>query len=546
MFKRNFLPWPWSVVYVLLVLAAIATSVNITQAATAVTRHYAVNSSWTLKLDDQAKLGVYRQAFDGSADITWEVYQAHIPRLPKPWVLVSAGYRFNITGVTSFSTIQTRPLAVAIPVPAGSWLRQMWLYDFSIHKWQPLPSTYDVVRGEVRGNPKILNGLIVIGEDRRQQEGIASWYCRISCSSRYPKMHGTSNYFPVGSTVVVRSLETSRTINVKIVSGWGQPAGRIIDLSGAAYDKLKVQNRGVTPVRVSTTAVAQTTSVKNVAVVTNPNEVLPALKLQNRSSSAPPSLVTPAYQVYDQTTNTILGDKNSQQHRSIASLTKLMTAAVYLDTKPDLRKTIVTYRSTDRTGYDYLRVRLGDTMTARDLFYAMLVGSANNAATALVRSTGLSQADFVAKMNTKAATWGLTDSKFVDVTGLDPGNVATADDISRLAAQAFHEYEPIRYVTTRSSYGFTTINTKQPHYIKSTDKLLTSTTIPDPLKITGGKTGYIDEAGYTYVLRLQQRQTGAQFIITLLGSPTTTVRWQEAVKLMNWATTNYNWQLLTT
>jgi D-alanyl-D-alanine endopeptidase (penicillin-binding protein 7) len=221
-----------------------------------------------------------------------------------------------------------------------------------------------------------------------------------------------------------------------------------------------------------------------------------------------------------------------------------MAAVVYLDAKMDM-KTTFTYQASDGTGKDAsgvaygfnnLTLRVGDVVQHRDLFYATLVGSANNGATALVRAAGLTRAEFVARMNAKAKAWGMTDTTFVEPSGLDPANISTAKDVAIMASKAFNGYEPIRYVTTKSSYTFVASKSGR-HTVKTTDTLLTRN---NGLTVTGGKTGYIDEAQYTYAVRLKNAQ-GAQIIISLLGSPSSATRFSEAALLANWAWKNYRW-----
>lgn len=186
----------------------------------------------------------------------------------------------------------------------------------------------------------------------------------------------------------------------------------------------------------------------------------------------------------------------------------------------------------------YLQVKPSETMTVKDLFYSMLVGSANNAATALARSTGKSSKDFIAAMNAKVKSWGLKNTTFTDVSGLNVSNMSTAEDIAVIATHAYHDYPLIRAATTAPVYRFTTKNTKVPHTIKTTDKLLTA---DSGLSITGGKTGYLDEAMYTYALRVKNSQ-GAQVLVVLLGSSTSAKRFNEASALASWAWTAYRWQ----
>ncbi len=491
-----------------------------------------VNDGKTLILDTGAKAAIFPHALPNEADVTWTVSEATVPTLPADHTVLGSVYRLTITGVSSLTPDLPRTLAVVLPRGTSYWKRQVWMYDPTTQAWSAMSAGVNPGLNIFQAKPTSLNALYAVLEDRSAEAGIASWYCRYHCSPRYPKLHGTSNDFPVGSYVTVTSTETKRSVTVKIISGWGQPAGRIIDLSYAAYSSLKTKNVGVTNVTVSPAA----TPAPDVPPAVT-SESIPNLKVTETGSTVTPTVTASSYVVYDQGSGTVLASQQAEAVAPIASLTKLMTAMVALDQNV-VMSTIVTYRKADITPYAYLRVNVGDTLSIKDTFYSMIVGSANNAATLLARSTGLTRAQFVDAMNTKAASWGLAHTHFVDVNGLDPANVSSASDLAVIASHAFHDYPQLRAASLAKSYTFTTRNTKQTHSIKSTDKLLLAGT--SGLSITGGKTGFLDEAKYTYILRSKNTQ-GAQVITVVLGAPSSALRFQSAAQLSSWAWANYQW-----
>ncbi len=493
-----------------------------------------ISDGKTLSLPDGAKAALFPHALPAEADVTWTVSEAAAPALPDTdHTILGSVYRLTVNGVTSLTPGLNRTLAVVLPMGSSSWQRQLWMYDNTAKVWTALKTGANPAAKIFQATPTSLDALYAVVEDRSLQAGIASWYCRLHCSKRYPTLHGTSNDFPVGNYVTVTSPESGRSVIVKIISRWGQPAGRIIDLSYPAYAALHVKNAGVTKVVVTpSTAPLPVSTTPSVAA-----ETIPVLKLSLIGTTPAPSVSASSFVVYDQTTGTTLASNNAQAVASIASLTKLVTAMVALDSNVSMTK-LMTYRRADVTPYAYLRVRVGDTLSVKDLLYSMLVGSANNAATALARSTGLSRAEFIARMNAKVASWGLTQTHFVDVNGLDPGNVSTANDMAVIASHAFHDYPQLKASSLAKSYTFTTRNTKQTHTIKSTDKLLLSGL--GAVKITGGKTGYLDEAKYTYVLRTANAQ-GAEVITVVLGAPSSVERFQSAAVLAQWAWQVYQW-----
>jgi len=241
--------------------------------------------------------------------------------------------------------------------------------------------------------------------------------------------------------------------------------------------------------------------------------------------------------VFDEGTGTVLFAKNPQEKTSLASLTKLMTALVFLDKNPGWDKVIRLTRTDDREG-GIVYARSPEEVTVKDLFNMAMVGSVNNAAIALARSTGLEQKDFVAEMNKRAEELDLKDTIFVDPTGLLPENKGTARDVARLIAAAL-EREEVRAATLQKRYVFNPANSEKTYYVKSTDELLWSFLNDDPYNFIGGKTGYIEESGYN--LAVEVVRGGHKIIAIVLGSATTEDRFKEIKGLVDWTFVNYRW-----
>ena len=152
-----------------------------------------------------------------------------------------------------------------------------------------------------------------------------------------------------------------------------------------------------------------------------------------------------AYVVFDGIN--FINSYNADQILPLASLTKLMTALVLLDTKPDWYKKITIsqvaidypkfYVGNDATSEVDLAV--GDTMAFYDLWLAMLISSSNQATASLVESTGMTVEQFVGLMNQKAVGLGLEKTIFYDVAGLDAANVTTPKEMAKIAWQAFNQ-----------------------------------------------------------------------------------------------------------
>lgn len=241
--------------------------------------------------------------------------------------------------------------------------------------------------------------------------------------------------------------------------------------------------------------------------------------------------------VVDLASNEILFSKGIDDQRSIASITKLMSAMVVLDTAPDWKETIVISSDDMRVGREY--VTQGERITISDLFHASLIGSSNSATTALARSTGLSQQEFVARMNQKAKVMGLVQTNFVEPTGLDPQNRSSAREIAVVLRHAM-QYDEIADVTTMQQYPFAPVNTGLRRVVDSTNWLLTGQVVRlSDAVVRGGKTGFIDESGYN--LAAQMSDGTHAVAVVVLGADDHFARFTEVDMLTAWVFENFSW-----
>lgn len=201
--------------------------------------------------------------------------------------------------------------------------------------------------------------------------------------------------------------------------------------------------------------------------------------------------------------------KNAYEQLPLASLTKLMTVLVFLDKNPGWQKT-VQIKAQDDAEPAKIAFLAGDTVYVKDLFYATLIGSKNNAAKALARSTGLSHEEFTKKMNEKALALGMKQTVFVDVTGLDAGNRSTIEDFLKLSRAAFGNLN-IAKAASMKTYTFRIINTKRRETVKSTNFLLADMDFS-----AMGKTGYIHEAGYNFATRVKNKKQ--EILVVVFGA----------------------------
>lgn len=238
--------------------------------------------------------------------------------------------------------------------------------------------------------------------------------------------------------------------------------------------------------------------------------------------------------VVDVDSGQVLFQKNPSQKLSIASLTKLMTAIIFLENNPGFDKEgQITVQDNQLAGAK-LYVPNGEGVRVEDLFQASLVGSANNATEALARSTGLTLEDFVRKMNEKAQSWGLKDTQFVDTTGLGVNNISTVSDYARITREAF-QIDEIQKATSQREYFLRTLTHNEPHNIVSQNELYDSY-----LDIVASKTGYLDEAGYCLATQAQNKSE-KNIIVILLGNHSYFSRFQETKALVQWTFDNFKW-----
>ncbi len=244
----------------------------------------------------------------------------------------------------------------------------------------------------------------------------------------------------------------------------------------------------------------------------------------------------PSTIVVDDASGAILYTNNPDDVRAIGSITKLMTVLVFLDTNPNL-DSHVTVIGDDFIGGGRVYLRFDDSVTLRDVLKASLVGSDNTATAALARFSNLSPADFLTAMNTKAAVLGMGSTHYVDVSGVDSGNVSTARDLTKILSAAaanpiMAKIMPLSQVTITQGSGYSVD-------IDATDELLTSYLNTGDYQVVAGKTGFIPEAGYCFATLI--KHDGHALRVVVLGSASKSSRFKDAKGLAAWAFKTFTW-----
>jgi D-alanyl-D-alanine endopeptidase (penicillin-binding protein 7) len=230
--------------------------------------------------------------------------------------------------------------------------------------------------------------------------------------------------------------------------------------------------------------------------------------------------------IYNPETNEVLFEENSLNQRSIASITKVMTATVFLESNPDLSKQVTVARSdVYRASTTYLRSN--DKVTLDDLMHLLLIPSDNAAARALARLSPYGSEGFIRRMNEKAAELGLESTHYADPSGLLSDNVSSAYDMARLIALASGD-ERISNIMRMSDYTVRTA--RRTITIRNTNHLLGR----GDIDVMAAKTGFISKSGYCLATLLRLPEGGQQVAFVILGARSNAGRFMETQNLITW------------
>ena len=239
-------------------------------------------------------------------------------------------------------------------------------------------------------------------------------------------------------------------------------------------------------------------------------------------------------------------EQNADQQRYIASLTKMMTALLFLESGKDMNAEITIpasltqeFKDIQNANGSTINLRIGETVRRIDLLYGLLVASANDAASAI--ASDVSDGDltaFVARMNQRAKKLGCTSTSFTCVHGLyDYGNVSSAHDLA-LIAKACAENETYMQVANTLSYTLPATNLHQNERTITSTNLMLNPEYPYYRDyIRGMKTGFTTLAGRCYVTFAQK--DGHTYGLVVLGSDLDNI-YREASEILDWAFASFS------
>lgn len=230
----------------------------------------------------------------------------------------------------------------------------------------------------------------------------------------------------------------------------------------------------------------------------------------------------------------VLWARNESARRSIASITKIMTAVVALDHSSPT-ETVTVPKASGQIGESTAFLRPGESLPMLDLLEALLVKSGNDAAVAISRHVAGSEDEFVRMMNEKAEELGLKNTHYSNPHGLDEdGNYSTAGDLSILTRYAMRD-ETFRGIVSQKSAMIGSGGRTET--VENTNIL-----IQNYSGANGVKTGWTDDAGYCVID--SARRNGIELYAVVLGTGTELQRFKDAKELLDFGFAHYRPQKL--
>lgn len=250
-----------------------------------------------------------------------------------------------------------------------------------------------------------------------------------------------------------------------------------------------------------------------------------------------PEVAAPSALLMEAGTGTVIYEKNADEPRNPASVTKIMTLILIFDALQSgrirLTDEVVTSAYAKSMGGSQVFLEEGEIQTVETLIKCIVIASGNDASVAMAEYVGGDEGTFVRMMNERAAGLGMENTKFVDCCGLtsDPEHVTTARDIALMSRELITKYPQITNYSTIWMENITHV-TKQGSKefgLSNTNKLLKMAT---NFEVTGLKTGSTSLA--KYCLSATAKKDGIELIAAIMAAPDYKTRFQDAVTLLNY------------
>lgn len=254
-------------------------------------------------------------------------------------------------------------------------------------------------------------------------------------------------------------------------------------------------------------------------------------------SAGGPQIAAPSALLMEASTGTVIFEKNADEPRNPASVTKIMTLILIFDAlqsgKIRLDDQVVTSAYAKSMGGSQVFLEEGEMQTVETLIKCIVIASGNDASVAMAEYIGGDEGTFVRMMNERAAGLGMEHTRFVDCCGLtdSPDHVTTARDIALMSRELITKYPQIINYSTIWMENITHVTRQgtKEFGLSNTNRLLK---MPVNFQVTGLKTGSTSIA--KYCLSATAKKDGVELIAAIMAAPDYKVRFQDAVTLLNY------------
>jgi D-alanyl-D-alanine endopeptidase (penicillin-binding protein 7) len=233
--------------------------------------------------------------------------------------------------------------------------------------------------------------------------------------------------------------------------------------------------------------------------------------------------------VFDVDAGQVLFEKNADNIRPVASMTKLVSSLALASAEPNLERIFCVGAEQYPTRNGALsKLSTGDCVTGWDTLGAALVASDNRAAFGMAAAAEMDLDSFIERMNSVSADLGMSSSSWSDPSGLEDENLSTARDMAK-ATLAVATHPVLSQVASAPFWDLHRTNRNEPRRLFSTDRLAGR----EDIVVEAAKTGYTDTARYCFTTLLTT-ETGRRLVITLMGAEGKMTRWGDIERILSW------------
>lgn len=250
--------------------------------------------------------------------------------------------------------------------------------------------------------------------------------------------------------------------------------------------------------------------------------------LPGQALGAGPGVSAQAAVLMDRSSGRILYEKNGTEELPIASITKVMTAVLAIESGKMNRMVTISPQAVKTEGSS-IYLKPGEKIRLADLVYGLMLRSGNDAAVAIAEAVGQSEAGFVFRMNEKARLLGMTHTHFTNSNGLDnPDHYSTAEDMATLTQYAM-SHSLFQKIVQTKVYKAAATNKEGMRVWRNKNKMLTQYSFS-----TGGKTGFTKTAGRTLISTASKNHLNLIAVTLNDGND-----WLDHRNLFEWAFSEY-------